>query len=472
MSIYVKSIEATGIHGRFDIRQDFQDGINIIFGVNGAGKTTLLHILANSLSGDFERLKYLQFRKISILLSNKKKLNILSKKEDDKVVIEARLGRKKIFPTTKADQLSLEEKEYLIYKSRLAHRKELTASDNEALNDLLRARRLQKERDPVVPVAYFPAFRTMIEAWVAAATKRENEPVARRYRGESWKDLATERARDWFGGFTPMVNFPSLVDIEEQLANEIENARLNVWRTDQTLLSDSFFNIFASLTKTKSTGLKADNLLVEIQELFKKLEQSPLRAESRIDYPKLREQIAHLTIGGNTDPTALRVLKIYSDTLESTLTVQKESFAGIQKYLASVNEFLEGKSLVFKQDVKLPRRRQSIQIQFDDETFIDGLRALSSGERQIMTLVYAATHMSQQEIVLIDEPEISLHVDWQRMLIKRMAEQMGKRQIIACTHSPVIGADHLDKVKELSLSVTKVKSLPVIEEEDEEDIPF
>lgn len=63
MSIYIKSIEATGIHGRFDIRQEFQEGINIIFGVNGAGKTTLLHILANSLNGEFERLSICSSKK-------------------------------------------------------------------------------------------------------------------------------------------------------------------------------------------------------------------------------------------------------------------------------------------------------------------------------------------------------------------------------------------------------------------------
>jgi predicted ATP-dependent endonuclease of OLD family len=301
----------------------------------------------------------------------------------------------------------------------------------------------------------------MIEAWVAAAAKRENEPINKKYRSDSWKDLATERARDWFGGFTPMVNFPSLVDIEEQLASEIEKARVNVWRTDQT---------FASLSETKDTGLKTENLLANIQELFIRLEQSPLRAESRIDYPKLREQITHLTTGGNTDSTALRVLKIYSDTLQSTLTVQQNSFAGIQKYLSSVNEFLDGKSLIFKQEDEVPRNRHSIQIQFNDGSFMNGLRVLSSGERQIMTLVYAATHMSHQEIVLIDEPEISLHVDWQRMLIKRMAEQLGKRQIIACTHSPVVGADHFDSVKELSLSPTKERTILLTE--DEEETPF
>ncbi len=54
--------------------------------------------------------------------------------------------------------------------------------------------------------------------------------------------------------------------------------------------------------------------------------------------------------------------------------------------------------------------------------------------------------MSKQQIVLIDEPEISLHVDWQRKLLQKMSEQLGNRQIIVCTHSPVIGGDYEDQV--------------------------
>ncbi len=45
MSRFIKHLEAIGIHGRFDIKLDFKDGINIIHGSNGTGKTTLLHIL-------------------------------------------------------------------------------------------------------------------------------------------------------------------------------------------------------------------------------------------------------------------------------------------------------------------------------------------------------------------------------------------------------------------------------------------
>ena len=43
---------------------------------------------------------------------------------------------------------------------------------------------------------------------------------------------------------------------------------------------------------------------------------------------------------------------------------------------------------------------------------------------------YAAAQAHNGNIVLIDEPEISLHIDWQRLLLRKMAEQLDHRQII------------------------------------------
>lgn len=42
MPRYVKHIEAEGVLGRFDIDQEFQEGVNVLYGKNGTGKTTLL----------------------------------------------------------------------------------------------------------------------------------------------------------------------------------------------------------------------------------------------------------------------------------------------------------------------------------------------------------------------------------------------------------------------------------------------
>lgn len=66
-----------------------------------------------------------------------------------------------------------------------------------------------------------------------------------------------------------------------------------------------------------------------------------------------------------------------------------------------------------------------------------GLRALSSGEKHILYILLECLRADQSTII-IDEPEISMHVDWQKELISAMRELNMTSQIIAATHSPEI----------------------------------
>ena len=75
MPQYIKSVEVIGLYQRFDIKQTFDEGINILYGRNGVYKTTLLHILANTLNGDYRRFLYLDFKRIE-LITDEKKINI------------------------------------------------------------------------------------------------------------------------------------------------------------------------------------------------------------------------------------------------------------------------------------------------------------------------------------------------------------------------------------------------------------
>ena len=69
---------------------------------------------------------------------------------------------------------------------------------------------------------------------------------------------------------------------------------------------------------------------------------------------------------------------------------------------------------------------------------------LSSGEKQMLSfLCYNA--FSENTAVFIDEPELSLHVDWQRLLLPTLLEQGTDNQFFIATHSPFIYAKYPDK---------------------------
>ena len=77
---------------------------------------------------------------------------------------------------------------------------------------------------------------------------------------------------------------------------------------------------------------------------------------------------------------------------------------------------------------------------------------LSSGEKQILLIYLTALVQDKQHYVLLmDEPEASLHIDWQQRLISTIRDLNPNVQIIMTTHSPaVIMEGWVDAVTEVS----------------------
>ena len=69
---------------------------------------------------------------------------------------------------------------------------------------------------------------------------------------------------------------------------------------------------------------------------------------------------------------------------------------------------------------------------------------LSAGEKQLLTFV-AFNIFHNDTIFFIDEPELSLHVDWQSKLFSLLKEQNPTNQFIISTHSPFIYSLFPDK---------------------------
>lgn len=84
------------------------------------------------------------------------------------------------------------------------------------------------------------------------------------------------------------------------------------------------------------------------------------------------------------------------------------------------------------------------------------LHKLSSGEKQLLSILLTVTLQDCQHAVLcMDEPEVSLHIDWQQQLIDVVRQLNPNVQIILTTHSPAMVMNGwVDKVVEVSDIVT------------------
>ena len=99
---------------------------------------------------------------------------------------------------------------------------------------------------------------------------------------------------------------------------------------------------------------------------------------------------------------------------------------------------------------KIVRTENEIRFSQIGETLVP--YQLSSGEKQMLAILLTVLVEDQQPYVLfMDEPEVSLHIEWQKRLIDLVVELNPNVQIILTTHSPaVIMNGWMDKVTEVS----------------------
>lgn len=86
--------------------------------------------------------------------------------------------------------------------------------------------------------------------------------------------------------------------------------------------------------------------------------------------------------------------------------------------------------------------RKSNEIQFFQNGEVLTPYQLSSGEKQMLVIMLTAlVENGEHYALLMDEPEISLHIEWQKGLLKLIRELNPNVQIILSTHSPALIMD-------------------------------
>lgn len=84
------------------------------------------------------------------------------------------------------------------------------------------------------------------------------------------------------------------------------------------------------------------------------------------------------------------------------------------------------------------------RLSFGDAANAVNSESLSAGEKQMLSFIcYNALYSDCP--IFIDEPELSLHVDWQRQLFPILQRQTASNQFIVATHSPFIYGKYPDK---------------------------
>jgi ABC-type molybdenum transport system ATPase subunit/photorepair protein PhrA len=153
--------------------------------------------------------------------------------------------------------------------------------------------------------------------------------------------------------------------------------------------------------------------------------ESFLRRQSHDD---LRSVMSHFDEQFASDP---RIQRVVSD-INTVETKIEETMTPLRNFSSLLSQLYSGgKSVVVSE------RGISVFLPDREELALDNL---SAGEKHVLRLFVDAL-FAEENSLMIDEPELSLHVDWQKALIGYMRTLNQHMQLIIATHSPEVMAD-------------------------------
>lgn len=217
----------------------------------------------------------------------------------------------------------------------------------------------------------------------------------------------------------------------EKLKAELSNIMRNHSSLSSELDSTYITRLFhADIPSTYNTD-EVSSQLMELKNKQEKLQKYGL-AEIRN-----ASELLYL------DSAKLRKFNVELSIFLADASAKYEVFESIINKLELYEEIVN-KKLSFKK-MRLSSSQGIEVISEDGEKLL--LNALSSGEQEILVLFYKLIFESDVNLLLIDEPEISLHIAWQKELLSDMRRVVLFKkniQIIIATHSPQIIAQNWD----------------------------
>ena len=186
-----------------------------------------------------------------------------------------------------------------------------------------------------------------------------------------------------------------------------------------------------------------DSPMVELtgngmNSLTKLTEISPVSVRSALDFQLYHLQRKYLDYQVNIGNRIIAELQQGNMDAAQHLSVQKKRFQDIVDELFSDT----GKKMI----------RTENEIRFTQIGEVLQPYMLSSGEKQMLAILLTVLVEDNQPYVLfMDEPEVSLHIEWQKRMIDLCLELNPNVQIILTTHSPaVVMNGWVDSVTEVS----------------------
>lgn len=399
---WISKIKVSGLAGSAqDVEYELNQDVNIFFGNNGSGKTSLLKILNAATSYTTDNIANIPFRSAKVTM-NLFGILILERTIENKTFIQ-----KSELPICETEMVTAAGAVGTATGPILAS---LLTAQATSTEETLEWKSVMSKitKDGIKPYNLDDPITYVLE--------HKYLPTSRLYLGLEQKNIWEKRQLT-----------------EQELEQYFAQRITNLWKEYNFDLSSKKASIQEEgLTNIMKNVWSLDDQKVTETDLD--LERAYNRVSKFFERQKIKDILQSLDDFKshiNKQPYLMKVIKDINNIEES---IEKEMIP--KANLFNLITKLYGKKLVLNFEDK------QITVQTKDGKEIL-LEALSSGQKQLL-MIFLATLMASNNLILIDEPEISMHVDWQSELINDMHQLSPDAQIIVATHSPEISASVSD----------------------------
>ncbi len=449
----IKSFKINKLHETLNFELKFKNNTLILLGENGSCKTTIIKMLYYTLSLQWGKLSQYNFESIeinvdkSIFKISKEDLIVSTGAIDERVLrrlpspirhavitmIDNNRGidiqrldelcRRYDFPVEFIlQELSIEENPTLFSKS--------TTQINKQRKALIESMQNLKKKVEGIHVLYLPTYRRIEQELKVVLDGRIDEDDFMRNR----RIMRFQENNN----YTELIEF-GMRDVDAAINNTLTNLK----DSSRSSLNELTLGYLGDIVdkKYETTDTKEISHIDDetIHQIMNRVDDSILSKKRKDKLfntlqdiksrGKIRDEHEHEQV------VCHYFLKLYEFHQE---LIKKET--SIREFVAVCNRYLENKTMYYDS----PSFSFGITSNYDNHDI--KLFQLSSGEKQIVSL-FSHLYLSNKNnyLVLIDEPELSLSVKWQKTFLEDVKKGAFCKGIVSVTHSPFIFDNSLDE---------------------------
>jgi predicted ATPase len=431
----ILSLEVSGLHGYISHKINFNDDLTILVGINGSGKTSIFHLINDILQFNLPRLCITKLENAILKFNWNNELHIITLTQDtSKLWIDLEVGSKKYHPIFADFREGFDRlaKNPLLNEELLTKYSRLNPEDVEIkawqyLKNLKKPTFVSLDRKVLslteegnsVRLSNQRTFNDNVE---------NNDPIVKSINASKKVWMKYRNELDQLNAELIKTIALSFFDDEYIFSKKFRNK----------IISESDLNDLETKVLSHSSFLKANDRenRARIQNHFKNTKKLMMSFTDNTDASWegfLRQRLDIIQ----------KIIKAFDNYDKTVLNIGLP----IQNYLNAINKFLSdtNKNLFFLEE----DNGLYFESLDDEDHYKRDVRTLSSGEKQLFILLSHLAFISEDSgLLMIDEPEISLHPSWQKKFIETIDSLRPTGcQVLLATHSPEIASPRRDRTR-------------------------